>query len=195
MKRKKTMHIVGIALCIAVLCCISFFLGGAALDSGTSTPTQIEVDMKLNGSLLDADGNILKTFPLEVIGPIVQADNVTQLDFLIQLPDEAEPEIGWKHEPLNQGHRTPLPWELSSEYYVWFDYCFNYDKSKYQPLVFALSAEKQYLIAYWNDGEDHILVAAADPDATVAEIQEYFSKFITDYANSNYILGSSEGNE
>lgn len=188
MKSKKQISIVITFLCVAALCCISFMLVGAAQDPDENKPAPIEIatDWTMHASLLSVDGEIQKTFPLTVNGPIVKEDNTTLLDFLIHIPDEAAPEIAWKYEPLDEGHIRPLPWELESEYYVWYYYCFNLDTSKYDCVVFALSAEKQYLIAYWHDGEEYMLVAAADPDVTVSGILEYFSEFIDNYAHPDY---------
>lgn len=186
MKSNKLLRIVSAVICIAVLCCISFFLGGAAQIPGDkeakSTIISKEFDWTMNATVLNTDGEVLKAFPLTIYGPIVKTGEAVHLDFLIHIPDDAAPEISWKYESLGEGYKRPIPWELESEDYVWFDYCFNFLSSKYEHVVFGLSAEKEYLIAYWNDGEDRMLVAATDPDTTVNEIRKHFSYFISKYA-------------
>lgn len=184
MKRKKYMRISGIVLCVAVLCSISFMLGGAAKDLDIEDPVNTEIvkefDAPMSAWLFNADGELQKTFSLTIDGSIDKVGNETQLNFLIHIPTEAKPEINWKYEALNEGHMRPLPWE--SKYYVWHYYCFDYANNKYESVTFALCTEKQYLIACWNDGEAHTLVAAADPEATAEDIREYFSYFIDKYA-------------
>lgn len=188
MKNKTLLRIVTTVFCIAVLCCISFFLGGAAqnpdVEETKSTVIVKEFDWTMNASVLNTGGEVLKTFPLTIDGPIVKVGEAIHLDFLIHVPDAAAPEIGWKYEALDEGYKRPMPWMLESKDYVWFDYCFNYIFSKYEHVLFALSVEKEYLIAYWNDGEEYMLVASTDSNATVDEIREYFSYFIDKYATS-----------
>ena len=186
MKNNKYIRLVSIGLCIAVLCCLSFVLSGAAQDPDIEETKPLvilkELDWTMNAMVLSSSGEIQKTFPLTIDGPITLDRKTHQMDFQIHIPDEAQPEVPWKYSLLDEGHMRRSPFELDADYYIWFNFCTNYVVDGREIVELALCTEKEYLIAYWNDGEDHLLVAAKDPNVTAAEIQEYFNYFIDKYA-------------
>lgn len=160
-----------LALCFLIICSLCIPMFGCAEAE--------KLDLTMHASLLSGDGQVQQTFSLSISGPITHSDDGTTLDFMIRFPSE----FGFTYDLPDQGKYTNMAAGIEKfDYYIWCGFLFANKSSDTIIAEFALSTEKEYLIVHWNDGEDHLLVASTDPNATVAEIQDYFSEFTALYA-------------
>jgi hypothetical protein len=182
------------AAAVLVLCC---FLGGCVetppVDPVTepSNPITTEFNLVLVGQVVDVNGNITnhyrKTIDISIRG--TRTDNAEGYD-------ELELEF-----TFSDNYRYMIPQistvSFSSDSrYIPLDYdvCmgYGYDKVENAPaaVMFALDAEREYLILEWEADEGEYLVASSDPDTTPAEILEHFREYLEKFSYGRHENGN-----
>lgn len=206
MLRRKNIRslIIGIAL----ICCVSLVLIGAAGDIDYDGRERIieELDWNTHAVVLNTKGEILESFEMPINGPILEItwsfgselEHSIGLGYSFHMPDEVKQTIDWEwkfpdnleyYTYYNQSllHATGSTLQYSDlleslpECYIGLCWWIAERDSSYIDghLLHAVSLEKEYAIAYWEDGgEGYLLVASTDPNTTVDEIKAYFSIFV-----------------
>ncbi len=162
------------ALISAAIVIVCVALIGTAVWVFTGPLTgNTRVDWTMQAYLVSADGNVVETTEISIAGRIKdRTDKRDSLWLGFTMPDSFQYPLSAKGETENynldkDGH---LP------YYVCHEYFFNQHTASFFSAYYAIDTQKEYFIAYWDDGSGQCLVASTgevDPQVILAHFQTF----------------------
>lgn len=156
-----------------------------------STPNQteetktdgVDIDWTMYGTYLNTEGTLNKPVDLLLKGVITNRDiRADSLELYLSFSDGFDYEI-FRDSGVFSSHNQAAG-QLPHLYVV---QTLSYKKSSHSSVMcyFALSEEKEYFIATFEDAPSRFFVASTNPGTDPQELLDYFADFIEAYSFKN----------
>ena len=138
----------------------------------------IQIDWTMHGTWITEDGETGQKEDFSINGAISERNpSMDVLAIDISFPSTFRYSYQDQQSPFYSGSRQ----NFELPYYVCQCYSWDYNRADFVFSYFALSAQQEYAIFYWENYPTRFLVASKDPNADPAEILTYFEDFIVKY--------------